>query len=304
MRKMVWLIRLRRALCVTFVLAGAGCGTHVASGDSRSAASDDASVLVLTDAVMWYTDQAPDFGIHVEGKFTPDRDGTTTGPATIDIAGRSLTEPFVYPPNWDTDQWPPAAHQSLRSGQPMAVNEDVTPVCDGEAHDPPLISVPYRTADGTEATLKVAIAATRTSLSPTTGPPQNNSVAETAAYIDDATRQFCSHDLLFHIGVTSRNPSTGEVFLDYMLTNPGPDTVTVMSKAWQGPDGARWLATSPIEVPADGQKHKLRVFGVEGACDEPSQTPRSLGLLVVTHSDGTSNVIEGSDHIDACHFGQ
>jgi hypothetical protein len=295
-------IRLRRTLGATFVLAAAGCGTQVPSGDSRSAGSDDASVLVLTDVRMWYDDQQPDIGIHVEGKFTPVKDGTTTGPATIDLAGRSLTETFLYKPDWDTDQWPPDARQTLRSGHPMAVNVDVTPACDGEAHDPPLISVPYRTADGTESTLEVAIAAAQAG-SPME-PPQSSSATETAAYIDDATRQFCSHDQTFHIGVTSRNPSTGEVFLDYLWTNPGPGTVTVMSKAWQGPDGAHWLATSPIEVPADGQQHKLRVFGVEGTCDEPSQTPRSLGLLVVTHSDGTSDVVEGSDHADACQFGQ
>ena len=80
--------------------------------------------------------------------------------------------------------------------------------------------------------------------------------------------------------------------VDYRWTNPGPGTVTVMSKAWQGPNGARWLATSPIEVPADGQEHKLQVFGVDGVCDEPHQTPLSLGLLVVTYPDGESKVIQ------------
>src|SRR4051794_8678688 len=88
MRNMVGLTsRLRRTLCVTFVLAAAGCGTQVASGDSRSATSDDASALVLTDVTLWYVDgQDAYIGIHVEGRFPPDRDGTTTGPATIDMA--------------------------------------------------------------------------------------------------------------------------------------------------------------------------------------------------------------------------
>jgi hypothetical protein len=293
MKKMVWLIGLRRTLCVAVVLAAAGCGTQTAGGDSRSTTSDDAPV-VLKDATMWYVDgQDAYIGIHVEGQFTPDQDGTTTGPATIDMAGGSLTAAFLYPPNWDTDQWPPDAQQSLRAGHPMAVNEDVIPACDGKPHDPPLISVPYRTADGAEATLQVAIAA------------KGKSIAETAAYIDDATRQFCAHDVIVHTGAAGSNPETGEAYIDYVWTNPGPGTLTAMSKAWQGPNGAHWLATSPIEVPADGQQHTLRVRGVV-ACDDPTQTtqtPLALGLLVVTHSDGSSDVIEDSHYPDACHLG-
>jgi hypothetical protein len=286
MKKMFWLIRLRRTLCVMVALTAVGCGTQVPGGDSRSGASADAP-LVLKDATMWYVDQ--DAYIHVEGQFTPDRDGTTTGPATIDMGGGSVTAAFLYPPNWDTDQWPPDAQQTLRSGHPMAVNEDVTPACDGKAHDPPLISVPYRTADGAEATLQVAIAA------------KGKSIAETAAYIDDATRQFCSHDVLVVTGPTSGNVETGEASIGYNFTNPGPGTITVMSKAWQEPNGARWLATSPIEVPADGQEHRLMVHGVDGVCDEPHQTPRSLGLLVVTYPDGGSKVIQQPEQIrDEC----
>ncbi len=140
--------------------------------------------------------------------------------------------------------------------------------------------MPYRTADGDEATLQLAIAA------------RGKSVAQTADYIDDLTRQFCSHDVMFYTGAISGNLETGEGRVDYWWTNPGPGTVTVMSKAWQGPNGARWLETSPIEVPADGQEHKLQVFGVDGVCDDPYQTPLSLGLLVVTHPDGTSDVIQ------------
>jgi hypothetical protein len=162
----------------------------------------------------------------------------------------------------------------------MAVNVDGRPACDGEAHDPPMISVPYRTADGEEATLQVAIAA------------KGKSIAETAAYIDDATRKFCSQDVSVVTGPVSGNVEKGEASFGYNFTNPGPDTVTVMSKAWQGPDGARWLATSPMEVPADGQSHRLRVFGVDGVCDEPHKTPMSLGLLVVTYPDGESKTIE------------
>jgi hypothetical protein len=270
---------LRRTLWVMVALAATGCGTQTAGGDSRSAASDDPPV-VLEDAFIYYIPDDPSVGIHVEGKFTPDRDGTTTGAATIDMAGRSTTAAFLYPPNWDTDQWPPDPHQSLRSGHPMAVNVDVIPACDGEAHDPPLISVPYRTADGEEATLQVAIAA------------KGRSIAETAAYIDDATRQFCSQDVSVVAGPVSGNVEKGEAWFGYNFTNPGPGTVTVMSQAWQGPDGARWLATSPMEVPADGQSHRLRVFGVDGVCDEPHQTPMSLGLLVVTYPDGESKVIQ------------
>jgi hypothetical protein len=281
--------RLLCTLCAAValvVLVLSGCGTQTAGSDSQSAASNDARV-VLTDAWMYYTD--PYGGIEVQGKFTPDRDGTTTGAATINMAGRSITTPFVYPPHWDTDQWPPDWHQSLRSGHPMAVGVNVRPVCDGEAHDPPLISVPYRTADGAEATLQVAIAA------------KGKSIAETAAYIDDATRQFCSHDVLVVTGPTSGNVETGEASIGYNFTNPGPGTITVMSKAWQEPNGARWLATSPIEVPADGQEHRLMVHGVDGVCDEPHQTPRSLGLLVVTYPDGGSKVIQQPEQIrDEC----
>jgi hypothetical protein len=65
-----------------------------------------------------------------------------------------------------------------------------------------------------------------------------------------------------------------------------------MSKAWQGPDGARWPATPPLEVPADNEVHTLMVHGVDGVCDEPHKTPMSLGLLVVTSSDGESTVIQ------------
>jgi hypothetical protein len=286
---------LRCTLCAAVVLVVTGCGTQTAGGDSRSAASDDARA-VLKDAWMYYHD--PYGGIHVEGKFTPDRDGTTTGAATIEMAGRSITTPFLYPPNWDTDQWPPDPHQSLRSGHPMAVNMDVRPVCDGEAHDPPLISVPYRTADGTEATLQVAIAATRTGSSPM-GPPQSKSVAETTAFIDDATRQFCSHGV-FVMGGAAVNPEKGYAWDTYTWINPGPAPVTVMSKAWQGPNGSRWLPASPIEVPADGQEHKLTVHGVDGVCDEPHQTPMSLGLLVITYPDGESKVIQRPEEMYEC----
>jgi hypothetical protein len=282
--------RLLCTLCAAValvVLVLSGCGTQTASSDSQSAASNDARV-VLTDAWMYYTD--PYGGIEVQGKFTPDRDGTTTGAATINMAGRSITTPFVYPPHWDTDQWPPDWHQSLRSGHPMAVGVNVRPVCDGEAHDPPLISVPYRTADGTEATLQVAIVATRTGPSPM-GPPQSNSVAETTAYIDDATRQFCSNGV-FVMGNPATNKEKGYAFDTYSWINPGPAPVTVRSNAWQEPNGARWLPASPIEVPADGQMHKLTVHGVDGVCDEQTQTPMSLGLLVVTYPDGTSKVIQ------------
>jgi hypothetical protein len=273
----VSLTGLRRTLCVTVVLAAAGCGTQAAGGDSPSAASDDPPA-VLKDALMYYTPDHADIGIHVEGQFTADREGTTEA-ATIDMAGRSTTA-FLYPPKWDTDQWPPAPQQSLRSGHAMAVLADVRPACDGETHDPPLISVPYRTADGEEATLQLAIAA------------KGKSIAETAAYIDEATRQFCSQDVSIVTGPVSGNVEKGEAWFGYNFTNPGPGTVTVMSKAWQGPDGARWLATSPMEVPADGQSHRLRVFGVDGVCDEPHKTPMSLGLLVVTYPDGESKVIE------------
>jgi hypothetical protein len=305
MKKMVWLIRLRRTLGVAAVLAAAGCGTQTAGGDSRSTTSDDAPV-VLKDATMWYIDDDPAIGIHVEGQFTPDRDGTTTGPATIDMAGRSLTAAFLYPLNWDTDQWPPDAQQSLRSGHPMAVSEDVVPACDGAPHDPPMISVPYRTADGAEATLQVAIPAKGTTTAPFGKSfADGKSIPDSGAYIDDATRQFCAHDVIHITGAAGSNPETGEAYIDYVWTNPGPGTLTVMSKAWQGPDGAHWLAASPIEVPADGQDHKLRVRGVV-ACDDPTQTtqtPLALGLLVATHSDGSSDVIEDSHYPDACHLG-
>jgi hypothetical protein len=184
----------------------------------------------------------------------------------------------------------------------MAVNEDVRPVCDGQAHDPPLISVPYRTADGQEATLQVAIPVKGTTTLPFgTSFADDKSIADSVAYIDDATRQFCSHEILFVTGPSSENTETGEASLGYNFIDPGPDTLTVMSKAWQGPDGARWLGTSPIEVPADGQEHRLMVHGV---CGGPTPTPRSLGLLVVTHPDGKSDVIEGSDGMNFCHGGQ
>jgi hypothetical protein len=301
MSKMVWLIGLRRTLCVMAALVVTGCGTQAAGGNSRSAASDDAP-LVLKDVRMYYIDDDPAIGIHVEGQFTPDRDGTTTGPATINMAGRSLTAAFLYPPNWDTDQWPPDAQQSLRSGHPMAVNEDVIPACDGAAHDPPLISVPYRTAEGAEATLQVAIPATGTTTVPFGKSfADDKSIPDSAAYIDDATRQFCSHDVLVVTGPTSGNVETGEASIGYNFTNPGPGTLTVMSKAWQEPNGSRWLATSPIEVPADGQSHRLMVQGVDGICDEPHQTPMSLGLLVVTYPDGGSKVIQRPEEIrDEC----
>lgn len=275
--KIVWLIRLRRTLCVAVALAATGCGTQVASGDSRSATSDDVTA-VLKDAWVFYVPDDPAYGIQIRGQFTADRDGTTSA-ATLDIAGRSTTA-YLYPPSWDTDQWPPDPQQSLRSGHAMAVLADVRPACDGEAHDPPVISVPYRTADGEEATLRLAIAA------------KGKTIAETAAYIDDATRQFCSQDVSVVTGPVSGNVEKGEAWFGYNFTNPGPGTVTVMSKAWQGPDGARWLATSPMEVPADGQSHRLRVFGVDGVCDEPHKTPMSLGLLVVTYPDGETKVIE------------
>jgi hypothetical protein len=275
--KIVWLIRLRRTLCVAVVLAATGCGTQTAGGDSRSATSDDVTA-VLKDAWVFYVPDDPAYGIQIRGQFTADRDGTTSA-ATLDIAGRSTTA-YLYPPSWDTDQWPPDPQQSLRSGHAMAVLADVRPACDGEAHDPPVISVPYRTADGEEATLRLAIAA------------KGKTIAETAAYIDDATRQFCSQDVSVVTGPVSGNVEKGEAWFGYNFTNPGPGTVTVMSKAWQGPDGARWLATSPMEVPADGQSHRLRVFGVDGVCDEPHKTPMSLGLLVVTYPDGETKVIE------------
>lgn len=180
----------------------------------------------------------------------------------------------------------------------MAVDVNVRPVCDGQAHDPPLISVPYRTADGEEATLQVAIAATRTGLSPM-GPPQSKSVAETAAYIDDATRRFCSYGV-FVMGNPAVNPEKGYAWYTYSWINPGPAPVTVMSKAWQEPNGSRWLPASPIEVPADGQMHKLTVHGTDGVCDEPTQTPRSLGLLVVTYPDGESKVIQHPEKMYEC----
>src|SRR4051812_15172098 len=69
-------IGLRRALCVVVALVVAGCSTQTAGGDGRSAASDG-STVVLKDAWMYYQD--PYAGIHLEGQFTPDRDGTTTG---------------------------------------------------------------------------------------------------------------------------------------------------------------------------------------------------------------------------------
>jgi hypothetical protein len=287
------LIWLRRTLCVMVILAATGCGTQSAGGDSRSASSDDAPAL-LEDAWVYYFPDHPDIGIEVRGQFTADRDGTTSA-ATLNMAGRSTTA-YLYPPKWDTDQWPPDPHQSLRAGHAMAVQGNVMPACDGEAHDPPVISVPYRTADGEEATLQFAIAA------------KGKSIAQTAAYIDDLTRQFCSQDVTVHTGAISGNKETGEGRVDYWWTNPGPGTVTVMSKAWQGPNGARWLATSPIEVPADGQDHKLQVFGVDGVCDDPYQTPLSLGLLVVTHPDGTSDVIQKDEPrfggiSDVCHGG-
>ena len=287
--------RLRRTQCAAVVLVVTGCGTQTAGGDGRSAASDDAPV-VLKDALIYYVDEDPSIGIHVEGKFTPDRDGTTTGAATIDMAGRSTTAPFLYPPNWDTDQWPPDAQQSLRSGHPMAVSVDVIPACDGEAHDPPLISVPYRAADGEEATLQLAIAAKGArrcpSVSPSPIPPPTSTMRR------DSSAPTTSAS---YTGPVSGNVEKGEAWVGYNFTNPGPGTVTVMSKAWQGPDGARWLATSPMEVPADGQSHRLRVFGVDGVCDEPYQTPMSLGLLVVTYPDGESKVIEHPEEMrDEC----
>jgi hypothetical protein len=307
MKKMVWLIGLRRTLGVAVVLAAAGCGTQTAGGDSRSTTSDDAPVVLEKVRMYYINDDADAYvGIHVEGQFTPDRDGTTTGPATIDMAGRSLTAAFVYPLNWDTDQWPPDAQQSLRSGHPMAVSEDVVPACDGAPHDPPMVSVPYRTADGEESTLQVAIPANGTTTVPFGKSfADGKSIPDSGAYIDDATRQFCAHDVIVHTGAAGSNPETGEAYIDYVWTNPGPGTLTAMSKAWQGPNGAHWLATSPIEVPADGQQHTLRVRGVV-ACDDPTQTtqtPLALGLLVVTHSDGSSDVIEDSHYPDACPLG-
>ena len=181
----------------------------------------------------------------------------------------------------------------------MAISMDVRPVCDGQAHDPPLISVPYRTADGTEATLQVAIAATRKIPSPPVGPSQSRSVAETTAYIDDATRKFCSGGV-FVMGNPSVNPEKGYAWFTYSWINPGPAPVTVMSKAWQEPNGSRWLPASPIEVPADGQEHELTVHGTVGVCDEPTQTPRSLGLLVVTYPNGESKVIQHPEKMYDC----
>jgi hypothetical protein len=177
----------------------------------------------------------------------------------------------------------------------MAVSVDVIPACDGEAHDPPLISVPYRAADGEEATLQVAIAAKGA-----TTVPLGKSIADTAAYIDDATRQFCSHDVSVVTGPVSGNVEKGEAWFGYNFTNPGPGTVTVMSKAWHGPDGARWLATSPMEVPADGQSHRLRVFGVDGVCDEPHKTRCRLASSS-PYPDSESKVIEHHERMrDEC----
>lgn len=292
---LVPVIALRRLLCVAVVLVVTGCGSQAPGGDGRSAASDTGRP-VLEDAWMYYQD--PYSGIAINGKFIPDRDGTTTGAATIDMAGRSITTPFLYAPNWDTDQWPPDAHQSLRAGHAMAVEVSVRPVCDGEAHDPPSISVPYRTADGTEATMHVAIVAARTGLTPS-DPPQTKSVAETAAYVDEVTRRFCSNGV-FALNNAAVNPEKGYARETYTLINPGPDPVTVMSKGWREPNGSRWLPASPIEVPADGQGHKLKVQGTDGVCDEPTHTPRSLGLLVVTYPDGESKVIQSPETMYEC----
>ena len=274
--KIVW-AGLRRTLWVAVLVAASGCGIQLPGGGD-SATSDDAATV--NDAFVWYVDDDvhAQGGIEVRGQFTPDRDGTVSHP-TIEMAGRSATA-YLTPANWDVDEdGPPAREQSLRAGHAMEVEGLAVPVCDGEAHDPPVISVPYRAADGGTRTLHLAIAA------------KGMSIAETAAYIDDATRQFCSHDVLVTSNVKV-NPEQGKAWARYMWMNPGGDTVTVRSKAWQGTHGSRWLATSPHEVPADGLVHTITVRGVDGVCEQPRQTPMSLGLLVVTNPPAGSTVIE------------
>ena len=230
----------------------------------------------LLDASVSYQ---PPYPVSVTGAFAVHHDGRVVT-ATIDAAGRHA-QAYPYPPDFDTDNWPPAPHPMLAPGRRMLVLGDVLPLCDGKEHDPPTITITSRSSSGEIISDRFAVAA------------DGSSVEDTAAYIDQVTNDFCSRGVTAEL---SQSSSSGRV--TYVIRNPGPDEVTVTSKEWHsGP--ARWEAAS-IDVPADGQEHRLTVHGSGGICSVAGiQGPLTLGLLSATGPDGKSHPVTGPDGPEA-----
>jgi hypothetical protein len=267
----VWGV-LATALAVVVLVGGCGDGgKDGASGSAGKAArdllSDDAPEGELeAGAVDWQ----PPLAISVSGLFTVDHEGTVVR-AQIDAAGR-IGPAYPYLGGGD---WPLDPHPVLRAGKPMKVTADALPVCDGKEHNPPVITVTSRTPDGEIRQDRFAVVQSG-----------YKSVPETADYIDKLTRQFCALGLTARLSGSSGSADGQTGSVKYAIRNPGPDDVTVTSRAWSS-DGARWLEAT-ADIPGDGQEHVLVVHGDGGICarQEIKQGPLLLGLLSGTRPDG------------------
>jgi hypothetical protein len=275
---------------VAVVMVVGGCGTQMAPPDGQStrpggggsAGSGRGTVAALTPLSDVQLDYQDEWGyLSVWGRFTPQRDGRVINSAMV-AAGRTV-HGFVFPPSFDTDNWPPVPHPRLRKGHVMRLLADVLPKCDGKPHQAPVVTVTSRRSNGRIVRSHFSVAL------------KGKTPAQTKRWVEDVTHRFCALQVLVNVRRASGSADGQSVSFTYDLINPGPGKVTVTSRAWRSSGKARWLPASVV-VPADGEQHELTVHGIDGICTTPGvHTPHELGLLVATGADGRRHVLTGDD---------
>jgi len=223
-----------------------------------------------------YVSYQDEYGLSVQGAFTPDHDGRVEE-AVMVAAGREV-QAFVFPPSFDTGNWPPAAHPQMQVGHQLRLHADVLPRCDADLLEAPVITVTSKAPDGSVFEDRLVVV------------EKGRTVADMRTSMDDIARQFCSQGVVARVSSASASADHETARITYVLRNPGPETVTVRSRAWESALGARWLPAS-VTVPADGADHHLKISGEGGIC--ATDDPLVLGIMSAIPVGGDSYTLHG-----------
>lgn len=267
---------LRQLTAVTLLAVLVGCGSATTGGDTadQSTGATDGE-LVPQPRVSFTYDGT--YGLNLDALFIPDHPGRVIE-GTFAAAGRTTTA-YPFRPGFDTDNWPPKRHPTLTPGRRLYLNGgSVLPRCDGKQHDPPVVTMTSRTPDGRVVEDKFAVVR------------RGETAAQTQQWVSDVTDRYCSQLPVADLAQASSSADNQTATVTYDIRNPGPDEVTVTSRAWASDEGARWLPAS-VTVPADGEPHRFTIRGVGGIC--AGDDPLVLGLLSASGADGERHRLTG-----------
>jgi hypothetical protein len=279
------------AIATVLLALVAGCGSEQVAtpageeGDPvRSAKEIEAESATSDGVVPGYISTYPGSGVGVQAIMRFPESRHVTG--IILQMGGQTSDAVFYTESFDTDSGDIPDQFAVAAGEALTAEGHYSPSCvDARDDSAPVLQVSFTSGGGDVEVEQLEVR----SIEYTLGKTVTGQVAQVVAAWCEAGVQAT----LMNGSITTK----GEARVTYQVFNPGPDDVTLTSRA--GSDGdMRWEEAGPVTVPA-GESASIEV---EGEADKQRCSyaqPLNLGLLRTVGPSG-SNTLTTKDTNGFC----